>query len=168
VQGLTKMLKNITVAGFVAAAAVALLLLLRKEPAIPPVINKEASFVIFYPGENSQTKINKETFKYNTQAKNLSFIVSYANKSLTFSEQSTPEGFVDIPQAYDKLIESLRAYASFDSFYGKVDLTHPKEFSGQQSAVMNSKGTLIFVHPTNGSLSTDQWKQLFNNMNVTK
>jgi hypothetical protein len=159
VQGLTKMLKNITVAGFVAAAAVALLLLLRKEPAIPPVINKEASFVIFYPGENSQTKINKETFKYNTQAKNLSFIVS---------EQSTPEGFVDIPQAYDKLIESLRAYASFDSFYGKVDLTHPKEFSGQQSAVMNSKGTLIFVHPTNGSLSTDQWKQLFNNMNVTK
>jgi hypothetical protein len=67
VQGLTKMLKNITVAGFVAAAAVALLLLLRKEPAIPPVINKEASFVIFYPGENSQTKINKETFKYNTQ-----------------------------------------------------------------------------------------------------
>jgi hypothetical protein len=95
-------------------------------------------------------------------------VASYSGKSLTFAEQSTPQNFVDIPQAYDKLIESLNSYSSFDSFYGKVDLTHPKELKGQQSAAMNSKGTLMFIHPTNGDLSTDQWKQLFNNLSIVK
>jgi predicted N-acyltransferase len=141
---------------------------LHKDSPIPPAVNQEANFVIFYPNENSQTKINKASFKYDSHAKALSFIVTYNSKSLTFSEQPTPQGFVDIPQAYDKLIEELNGYSSFDSYYGKVDLTHPKELKGQQSAAMNTKGTLTFVHPTNGDLSNDQWKQLFNNLDIVK
>lgn len=135
---------------------------------IPTVIKKQISFVIFYPNPNPAIIVDAQSFKYDEREKLLSYVVQYANRSVTIAEQATPQNFIDIPESYDKLIESLGEYASFDSFYDKVSLTHPKEFNGQQSAVMNSKGTLFFAHPTNGDLTEDQWKKLFNNLEVIR
>lgn len=142
--------------------------ILHKPPLVPADIKKQTDFVIFYPAASSGAKINKTSFKYDSSSKVLSYLATRGSVALTFGEQSTPQGFVDIPQAYDKLIEELNGYASFDSYYGHVDLTHPKEFNGQQSAAMNTKGTLMFIHATQGSLSEDQWKNLFNNLTVVQ
>jgi hypothetical protein len=72
---------------------------------------------------------------------------------------------VDIPAAYTKLLSSLNQFDSFDSPNGTVALTHPKELNGAESAVMNAKGTLLFVRP-NGNVSSDDWRRLFNNLHV--
>ncbi|MDL2341804.1 MAG: hypothetical protein QFB87_01860 [Patescibacteria group bacterium] len=135
---------------------------------IPRAIKQQIAFVIFYPSITTGAAVNAASFKYDTQSKLLSYVVSYSGRSITVAEQATPQNFIDIPQAYDKLTESLNEFASFDSYYDKVSLVHPKEFNGQQSAVMNSKGTLIFAHPTNGDLTVDQWKKLFNGFEIIR
>ena len=135
---------------------------------IPSDIKKQLSFIVFYPSPNASAVVNQKSFKYDAQSKLLSYVLGYDGKQLTVAEQPTPQNFVDIPPAYEKLIESLNEYNSFDSYYDKVSLTHPKEFKGQQSAVMNSKGTLLFVHPTDGDLNLDQWKKLFNGLEVIR
>jgi hypothetical protein len=135
---------------------------------IPSKIKQQASFVVFYPGTDPSVTVDANSFKYSSQSQLMSYKITYNNAAITIAEQSTPQNFIDIPQAYDKLIESLNVYASFDSYYDKVNLTHPKEFNGQQSAVMNSKGTLVFAHPTKGELTEDQWKKLFNGLEIIR
>ena len=161
---LARSLKYIAGILLIAATSAGVYLFLHKTPVVPAKFTKVTTFVIFYPTKSSGAAINQASFKYGTDSKVLSFLVSQSGINMTVAEQATPQGFIDIPQAYDKLIESLNGYAEFGSYYGTVNLTHPKEFNGQQSAALNAKGTLMFVHPTNGQLSQDQWKVFFNNL----
>ena len=135
---------------------------------IPAQIKSQISFIVFYPGPSTDTSIDTRSFKYDQPTHVFSFVVNFMHQPITFAEQATPQNFIDIPQAYDKLLESLSEYASFNSYYDKVSLAHPKEFKGQQSAVMNSKGTLVFAHPTSGSLNEDQWRKLFNGLEIIR
>ncbi len=86
---------------------------------------------------------------------------------MTITEQATPSGFTDIPQAYDKFINSLSGYFSFGSVNGTVNLVRPHNLNGEQAAVINDKGTLMFIHPMQ-DLPPDVWRQLFNNLTVIK
>ena len=86
---------------------------------------------------------------------------------ISFSEQPTPGSIVDIPQVYDKLVDSLQPYNTFDSVNGKVALTHPNNLNGGQTAVMNDKGTLIFVRPTK-DLTDTEWRQVFNSLSILR
>ena len=144
------------------AAAIALFLFAKNPPAIPQNIQKQVNFVIFYPQENAQTSIQKTTIKYNSQLKQISYIVNFSGRQITFAEQSSPDSFADDPNFYPKFIESLNGYATFDSINGRVDLTRPKEVKNE-AAVMNAKGTLLFAK-SNGDISEDNWKLLFNSI----
>lgn len=150
----------------VAGAAVGAYLGLHKSPLIPPAIKKQVAFVIYYPNKTSGVQVDSSSFKYDNDSKVLSFKATGYGVKMTIGEQPTPQGFIDIPQAYDKLIEDLNGYSEFGSYYGTIDLLHPKEFKGQQSAALNAKGTLMFVHPTNGSLNKNQWQQFFNTLQL--
>ena len=136
---------------------------------IPNSISKQLDFLVLYPN-SPERKITAEvgSYKYDKSSKLLTFIVIDSGLNITISEQSTPQAFVDIPQSYTTLINSMNNYTSFDSLQGHVDLTMPKEFNGQQAAVMNTKGTLMFARPTNGKLTSDQWKSFFNSIIITK
>jgi hypothetical protein len=134
---------------------------------IPANIKKQVTFVIFYPQNNSVVQVNKKTLLYEPDKKLLSYTGKFAGSgtSFTLSEQTTPDSFVDIPQAYTKLLSSLNQYDSFGTANGTVALTHPKELNGGESAVMNAKGTLLFVRPS-GTVTSDDWRRLFNNLQV--
>jgi hypothetical protein len=135
---------------------------------IPNSFRKEISFSIFYPTSQSPAIVNESSFKYDASSGVFSFIVIDADQSITVAEQASPQSFVDIPQAYTTLIDSLNNYASFDSLQGQVALTYPKDFNGQQSAVMNAKGTLMFAHDTDRGLSNTQWQQFFNDLTTVQ
>lgn len=136
---------------------------------LPKYIIKEISFPVFYPTSQSPVIVNKSSFKYDSSTKVLSFIVTDAGQSITVTEQATPESFVDVPQVYTTLINSLNNYSSFDSLQGQVNLTYPKQFNNmQQSAVMNAKGTLMFAHDIASDLSNAQWQQFFNDLIVVQ
>ena len=136
----------------------------RHNPTFPTAIKHQAGFVLFYPTDKSILKVDKSTIKFDASNKLVSYITyNSSNSKIIISEQATPETFVDIPTAYDQLIERLQGYSTFESANGKVSLTHPKELKGPQSAVMNSKGTLMFVRPS-VNMSDSDWRLLFNSL----
>jgi hypothetical protein len=135
---------------------------------IPSKIKNEVDYVIYYPGKNTDWAVDASTFKYDPTSKVISYVAHYGSATITIAEQSTPQNFTDIPEAYAKLTEKLNEYSSFDSLYGKVSLTKPEEFKGDQTAVINSKGTMMFIHVTSGKISDDQWKKLFDNLYIIR
>ena len=133
---------------------------------IPTGIKKQINFLVLVPNKTAQVTIDKKSIKYDAKDKLLIYSTQMTNGiKLTISEQATPESFTDVPQVYDKLIESLFQYSAFDSVNGKVFLTHPKELKGGQSAVMNAKGTLMFVKPSK-DIDIDTWRHFFNNTDI--
>ena len=135
------------------------------QPALPANISKQLSFGVYFPTANTAVAtINKRSINYQASGGLLSYTAQLTDgTTVSVNQQATPESFVDIPQAYDKLVASLQPYTSFDSINGRVSLTYPKELKGSQSAVMNAKGTLLFARPSK-SLSDKQWRQLFNGL----
>jgi hypothetical protein len=86
---------------------------------------------------------------------------------MVLSEQPTPDSFTDVPQVYDKVVDSMQEYQKFDVDVGTVHLTRPPSLNGKQAAVLNTKGTLLFAKPDK-DLSEDQWRRFFNSFVVEK
>ena len=151
-----------------AGATAGVLMLTKPAPPIPNEIVAQTTHAVLSPTKAAPVTVDQNTVKYDKSTGILTFDVQTdSGVNVTFTEQPTPESFVDILPAYEALIEKLHGYASFDTPNGKVSLTTPHELSGQQSAVMNSKGTLIFARPTK-NLSVDEWKRIFNNLDLQK
>ncbi len=134
----------------------------RGRPVIPVEIGRQANFVVFYPQTSEEIKLDQKTLTYNPSLKQLSFVVSFSNRYITFSQQNTPDQFNDIPEYFPKLIEKMNRYSTIENANGKVSLTRPSE-AKSQVAVMNSKGTLLFAK-TDGDMTDDSWKRLFNSL----
>ena len=131
-------------------------------------IKSSLTFGIFWPTKDSPLIGDKTTIKYDTTENHFDYNAILSNGTLvTISEQATPESFVDIPQAYEKLVESMHTYRSFDSQTGKVYLTRPPQSSGNQTAVMNAKGTLLFMRAYK-DLDDNTWTKIFNNLESLK
>jgi hypothetical protein len=135
---------------------------------IPPAIKKQVTSVIFWPSKDAPVLSDKQTIKYNPNEKLLSYVAHTSNgRELIISEQPTPDSFNDIPQVFSKFTEGLHQYTSFSTPDGTVSLTRPKELKGGQTAVMSAKGTLMFIKPSK-DLSDDEWRQLFNNLEIIR
>lgn len=137
-----------------------------KSVAFSDAVLKASDFAVFVPNSKAII-IDPDTVKYNSQDKVVAFTVTIGQTAAVVSEQATPEQFTDIPQVYDKVLSSMRQYQSFEVPLGKVYLTRPAEQQGKQAAVMNTKGTLMFVKPTT-DLTEDQWRDLFLNLKIRK
>jgi hypothetical protein len=137
-----------------------------RTPLIPIKVQNEANFAIFYPNSNNQIRVEKNTIKYNTSLGQVSYIVDFAGKKITFAEQTEPVSFTADPTFYTSFVENLRGYASFDSINGHVDLTFPGQVNSQ-TAVMVTKGTLLFAKAS-GNISELNWRFLFNDLNFTQ
>lgn len=132
---------------------------------IPTVIRLEATFPLFYPNQK-YVNVNKSTIKYDSTAKLLSFTGSTPSGSkLIFSEEPTPSQFNDIPGYYTALLNNMNEYQEIDTIDGQMYLTKPESVNGNQSAVMSTKGTLMFVRAEK-NLSVGNWQQLFNNLTI--
>ena len=129
---------------------------------LPTSMAQQIHFAVFRPAHTARPADVKKTLNFQASSKFLTYKLQHdSGATLTITQQATPESFVDVPLAYDKLIESLQQYSAFDSVQGKVFLTHPPQLHGSQSAVMNAKGTLMFIYTTK-ELSDDAWRALFN------
>ena len=149
------------------ALATGAFLYIRSQSTIPAQIKQQLDFLVFLPQENQSFRIDHKSFKYDANLKVFSVVVTSFNIKNTISEQPTPDAFNDVPGYYDKLTQTLNLYESFDSNLGKVYLTRPKELNGKQSAVMSTKGTLMFAS-SDKDLTDSQWRQFFNSLNVVK
>jgi hypothetical protein len=133
---------------------------------IPRSILKRAEMGVWYPNDRTTGyKIERNSVKYNDTGsdKLVTFVAQGVGNALTFTEQPTPESFIDVPQVYDKLTEKLHEYAKVESVNGTASLTRPDELKGRQTLVMKARGTLMFVKPDK-NLSTDEWRKVLNNL----
>ena len=133
----------------------------RAQALIPDYITKQLEFVLIYPGGQYREAVNTNSLKYDPTNKVLSFTITLRGSGLTVTEQATPSAFSDIPQYYDKLVQRMNGYKTLDTYNGKVDLTKPTSANGDQVAVFNNRGTLLFAHATH-DISEDQWRRFFN------
>jgi multidrug efflux pump subunit AcrB len=144
------------------AGATVLAKQLAPERLVPSSIQKRITSTIFLPNSPNVTA-KKETVKYDSKTKLLSYQAAAFGITTVISEQPTPDTFTDIPQVYDKVLESWKQYEKFDTASGTVYLTRPGDQGGKEVGVMNSKGTLMFVKPEK-DLSDDQWRQFFKSL----
>jgi hypothetical protein len=145
---------------------VIVVMLLAPKPPVPVDVKRAVTSTILVP-QAREVDVSRESMAYNSQLKLLSFTTVAFGVKAVVSEQPTPESFIDIPQVYDKVVTNMNEYSKFDSDSGTVHLTRPKDLGGKQAAVMNAKGTLMFVKPER-DLSDDQWRKLFNGLEVIK
>ena len=142
-------------------------LFVRAHPSpIPKEINSQLKFIPFTTPKNAITTL-PQSVQYNSKQQQMTYSAYFDGTKVVISQQPTPESFTDVPQVYDTLMTKLRSQSSFDTINGKVNITLPVELNGGQSAVMNSKGVLLFAHPDK-QLTIDQWKQFFNNLEIVK
>jgi hypothetical protein len=141
-------------------------MLLRPDPPIAAPIRKQLTSALLLPAAET-VMIDADSIKYDSGLKVLSFDAPIDGIRLSVSEQPTPENFTDIPQVYDKVVEQMRVYKKFETAIGIVYLTKPESRKGSQTAVMNTKGTLLFANPDK-DLSDDQWRRFFNSFDVVR
>lgn len=157
------------VLGLLFGVAVSGVLAFSQSP-IPQDIRKSATFDLYYPSANHDSwQLKKGSVTYNAQSRNVIMTLENNDKSnsIIFSQQATPDTFSDMPNYYQKLLDTLHQYEEFDSGIGKVTLTRPDELKGGQSAVVNTKSTLIFAHPTK-DLTNVEWANLFNKLEIVR
>ena len=109
---------------------------------LPDSIRTQVHFPVFLPVSN--IAIDQSSYRYDKSQQVLSFTGHLIDgQAVTFAEQPAPSSFTDIPNFYQKFLQQLYEYESFDGLNGTVHITHPKDAG--QAAVLNSKGTLVFA-----------------------
>ena len=135
---------------------------------IPRAIQQKITYQVYAPQiDDTVWKVLPESIKYDDKQGLLSLTIASSNIKLFVTEQNTPAQFTDIPQYYPALMGKLNQYSVVQTSLGEVALTHPKELNGNQTAVSNSHGTLMFVRPQN-SLTDTQWQQFFNTLIIAR
>ena len=135
---------------------------------IPSAIKRKISYQVYVPSKQAtEWKISSESIKYDDKQGLLSMTIISSNNKLFVAEQNTPAQFTDIPQYYPALLSKLSQYSVIQTNLGEVTLTHPKELNGDQTAVLNSHGCLLFVRPQN-NLTDAQWLQFFNTLVIAQ
>lgn len=148
------------------AGIIGLILWLSPKPFMPKEMERDVTATVFVP-DSPDAIAERETVKYDSKIKLLTYQLTIFGVSAVMSQQPTPESFVDIPQSYDKLAENMGSYKHFDTRDGVAHITRPKDMGGKQMGVLKSKGTLMFVK-ADKDLSDDQWQKFFNSLVVLK
>lgn len=151
----------IVVAISIAATAVITAIVLTQKPSeFERAAPKDIDYILFYPDAvKTGYAVDYSTIKYDTAHKGTSFVVTGKGNKMTFAEQTTPDQFNDIPQYWQRFVDKLNGYKSFDSPDGKVALIRPQNLNQKQAAVFNGKGTLMFIYPEK-DLSDNDWRKL--------
>jgi hypothetical protein len=150
----------------ITASVVLVLWATKTKPIISNSIRSKVSSVVLVPNGDGVV-VDKATVVYDSSLKLLSYKLTYSGTNLVASEQPSPDTFTDLPQAYDKVLANMNEYSKFETDTGTVHLTKPTDLKGKQAAVLNTKGTLMFVKPSS-NLTDDQWRTFFKNLQVIK
>ncbi len=159
----TKVIVTLVIA-LVGGVGVIVFLLSQNTPIIPRPIAKQLNFAIYWPTQNTDVSASRSSIKYDSKDSIFSYVTNINSTPATITEQPTPDEFNNIPDYYSTLITHLNNYDTFSALPGTVYLTKPKGVSGE-TAVMNSGGTLLFVHASS-NLPANQWRAFFNDLSI--
>ena len=155
----------ISVIVVVVAIAAILYYFLRPQSVIPSATKAQLTSPLLMPTDQTVAVIDRTSVKYDPKIKMLTYDVQFEDIKVVISEQPTPESFIDIPDVYTKMLESMNEYKKFELAIGVIHLTRPTDLKGKQSAVVNSKGTLLFASPKE-DLTEDQWRRFFRTVDL--
>jgi nitric oxide reductase large subunit len=141
------------------------MLIRRSQPIIPTTIKNKLTSTLLMP-QDKRFEIIRQSVNYDSTVGGLlDFDVMVFGHRVVLSEQAEPASFVAVPAAYQKVVTGMNDYSDFDASIGTVHLTAPSQDNGNQAAVLNADGTLLFAKPA-GSLTVAQWRQFFDSFIV--
>lgn len=153
----------LTVTLLLAGVAPAAYIKYRTVPVISKDIQKKVGFTIFVPNKSDHAwTIDSKKINYDEKIGVLYTTLYKAGTSnrITMTQQVLPSPFSDIPNYSAVFLGKLNQYSELNVAIGTVALTRPTELKGGQSAVLNVRGTLMFLHPDQ-NLGEDIWKDVF-------
>ena len=124
-------------------------------------LNDQISFSVMHPGSNSRVRTDKSSITYDPAQKYITYTGKYNSQPLTISEQSTPQQYIDIPEAFARQMDQWHESSTFISSVGTVHITRPEHKT--YTAVLNERGTLVFVTSIT-PISNEDWRQIFRSM----
>ncbi len=151
----------------VVAIAATLYYFLRTQQVIPVSIKTQLTSPLLMPTDKTVAAIDQGSVKYDSKIKVLTYDVQLDGIKVVMSQQPTPESFIDVPDVYTKVLEGMNEYQKFELAIGVIHLTRPPDLKGKQSAVLNSKGTLLFASPEE-DLTEDQWRRFFKDVQLVE
>lgn len=138
------------------------------QPPIPRSIVNELDFSPMVLVNNQSGRMWVTNYTYDKETKLFSFILHrQPNESFTFSEQSTPSEFSDVPDFYQKLLDKLNSYSTVQTFNGAVNLTKPPGGT-TTGIVVTQKGVLMFIKSTGAEPSQDDWRSVVESLDIYK
>ena len=138
-----------------------------KNTLIPSDILSKINFLIYYPNDENSWTTDTSRTSFDSEAGVLSLYPIYSNNTIVLTQQSSPEVFKDVPEQYQRLLDTLNQYSEITTSFGTVTLTKPDELNGGQSAIANLNGTLLFAKP-NRELTNQEWQIFFKSIEVVR
>ena len=145
----------------------------RHEPVISSQILSKANFTIFHPRIDEKSsdawQLQKDRTSYDKDSGVLTLHVlqSSTGREIVLNEQPVPGTFSDVPTQYSTMLNTLHEYNELQLGFGTVALTYPEELKGEQTAVANKAGTLIFAKPS-ANLTDSEWQSFFESLRILR
>lgn len=134
---------------------------------IPNEIMNKINFLVYYPNNEQTWTTDESKTEFDTESGVLLLNSNDQTATIILSQQSSPEVFNDVPDQYQRMLNTLNQYAEISTSFGTITLTKPAELKGGQSAVGNLNGTLLFAKPDR-DLSMQEWENFFKSMEVIR
>jgi hypothetical protein len=135
---------------------------------VPKSVRSQAGFAIIYPDPRSYAT-TPSAWRYTTSNSTVQFTVTKDGGSIAFTEEETPLAYQNDAAAYNRFIGGLRPSANFNVPLGTVSIANFVTAGDYQivgkTGILNTQGTLVLAHPDT-SLSDDQWRALFQSLQV--
>lgn len=134
---------------------------------VPPQIRSAAGFTIIYP---QGYQVSPSSWDYSTSQKIVTFTATKDGVAVVFSEQRTPLAYQDDAAAYNRFIGGLRPRINFEVPLGTVSIANFVTAGDYQivgeSGILNTHNTLIVAHPQTKQPSDDQWRDVFQSLQL--
>lgn len=128
---------------------------------IPEKIHERLSFDVYLP-DPVKAQIDQNTFTFNEEEQALTFAVTSNGVRILITQQPEPAIFKE-GEVYQHLLNKMRQYDEVKTTIGTATLTSPEELKGGQTAVINTKGILLFAKPDK-NLTSEEWRNFFNSL----
>lgn len=139
-----------------------------EEPApISKEVMSKINFLIYYPNNEETWTTDDSKTEFESESGVLIMNSSNGSASIVLSQQSAPDVFNDVPDQYQRMLNSLNQHTEILTSFGTITITRPAELNGGQSAVGNLNGTLLFAKPDK-DLNDAEWKEFFKSMEVIR
>lgn len=142
----------------------------REAARIPVAVRQDLTFspLIVTLDNRDYTATNYKLSNVESEVQLLSFVVKFADKSVTVSEYPQPPQFVEIPEFRERFLNNvIKQYATVQTANGTLYLGKQQKQNDRQLAILLERGLIVMFNPES-DLSQAEWRRLGDQFDIQK